>query len=86
MSGGNRSQVIKLAFSPPASAPTQIVQTAASGIGIPASRQNFPNRTAQSPSSEPTDKSIPPVKMIGVIASASRPISHECRKISHALS
>ena len=86
MSGGNRSHVINVALSPPPSAPTQIVQAAASGIDIPASRQNFPNKIAHKLNSEATDRSIPPVKMIGVIASASSPISHECRKMSQVLS
>src|SRR5471032_627944 len=86
MSGGKRSHVIKVALSPPPSAPTQNVQTAGSGIDIPASRQNFPNRIAHRLNNDATDKSIPPVKIIGVIASASRPISHECRKMSQVLS
>ena len=86
MRGGNRSRVIKAAFSPPASAPTPRVQSAATGIGRCASRQNLPNRMAHRPSNEPTDKSIPPARMIGVMASASSPISHECLRMSHELS
>ena len=86
ISGGNRSQVMSVALSPPASAPIPMVQAAASGMDIPASRQNLPNKIAHNPSSEPTDRSIPPVRMIGVITSASRPISTECRMMSKVLS
>jgi len=82
MSGGNRSHVMSDALMPPASAPMPSVQAAASGIGIPASRHSLPKRIAHNPSSEPTDRSIPPVRMTGVIASASRPISTECRRMS----
>jgi len=75
MSGGNFSFVINHAFSPPAAAPIASAQTAAATGGMPASRQNFPKRIAHSPSSEPTDKSMPPVRTIGVMTSASSPIS-----------
>ena len=37
----------------------------------------IPNRTAHRPIIEPTDRSIPPVRITGVMATASRPISTE---------
>jgi len=62
-----------------------LVNTAANGHASAASRQSFPKHTAHSPSSEPTDRSIPPVRITGVITSASRPISTENLMISRAL-
>src|ERR1022692_1261066 len=44
-------------------------------MGHPPSRHSPPNTTAESPMTEPTDKSMPPVTMIGVSASASSPSS-----------
>ena len=38
----------------------------------------MPNNTAHRPIIEPTDRSMPPVRITGVIATASRPISTEC--------
>ena len=84
ISGGRRSPVMSAAFNPPASAPMTSVHAAATGTGRPASRHSLPNRIAHSPSSEPTDRSMPPVRMIGVIASASRPISTEWRTMSNS--
>ncbi len=85
ISGGSFSRVIKAAFSPPAAAPITRVQRAASHGGNPASRQSFPKEIAQSPRSEPTDRSMPPVRMIGVITRASKPSSTLKRIISSAL-
>ena len=75
ISGGRFSLVISTAFSSPATHPNTSAAPAAAGIGQPPSRHSTPNTTAESPMMEPTDKSIPPVIMIGVIASASKPSS-----------
>ena len=75
ISGGRFSLVISTAFSSPAAHPNTSAAPAAAGIGQPPSRHSTPNTTAESPMIEPTDRSIPPVIMIGVIASASKPNS-----------
>ena len=59
----------------PREAAQQQGRAAAAAIGQPPSRHNTPNTTAESPMIEPTDRSMPPVIMIGVIASASSPNS-----------
>ena len=69
------SRVISTAFSAPPAQPSSSAAPAAAAIGQPPSRQSAPNTTAESPMMEPTDRSIPPVIMIGVSASASRPNS-----------
>ena len=84
ISGGNRNFVIIKALSVPPNTPTTKVKTIASGSGKCASRHNAPITTAESPIIEPTDKSIPPVIIIGVITSASKPISTAKRVISNA--
>lgn len=85
ISGGIRSRVISKPFIPPSSVATAITRTAATPTGIPASRQSFPSSTADSAISEPTDKSIPPVTITGVIASASSPTSTPSRCVSNRL-
>ena len=54
-------------------------------MGNPQSRQAAPKTTAASPIIEPTDKSIPPVIMTGVSASASSPSSTLSRMTSKKL-
>src|SRR5439155_18950879 len=85
ISGGNFSRVISHAFKPPAAAPTASALIAANQTGIPRSRQNLPNKIALNPSNDPTERSIPPVNMIGVITSASNPISVLSRSTSKRL-
>src|ERR1035441_9289569 len=75
ISGGRFSFVISTAFSDPARHPNSSAAPAAAATGQPPSRHSTPNTTAASPMMEPTDKSIPPVIIIGVSASASRPSS-----------
>src|SRR6185503_4038632 len=82
MSAGMRRRVISVAFSSPASPPIPSVATAATAIGRWASRHSLPNSTAERPMREPTDRSMPPVTITGVIASARRPISALSRTIS----
>ena len=57
----------------------------ASGMGTPASRHRAPNTTAARPIIDPTERSIPPVMMMGVKARARRPTSTASRVISMAL-
>src|SRR4051812_41415793 len=54
-------------------------------MGSPASRQSLPKRTADSPISEPTERSMPPLTITDVSATASRPISTLRRSTSNAL-
>ena len=54
-------------------------------MGSPRSRHAAPMTTADRPSSDPTDRSIPPVTITGVKARASRPISTLARATSAAL-
>ncbi len=54
-------------------------------IESPPSRQSLPKTTAERPISEPTDRSMPPVVITGVKATASRPISTLRRSTSNAL-
>src|SRR5260370_2388490 len=75
ISGGRFSLVISTAFSIPARHPNSRAAPTAAGIGHPPSRHRTPSTTAERPIMDPTDKSIPPVIMIGVIASASKPNS-----------
>ena len=86
MSGGSDIRVMSTAFSPPPSAPTPIAPSAASHGESSASFQNIPNATAQRPMSEPTERSMPAVRMMGVITSASSPISTDCRTMFATLS
>src|ERR1019366_2687778 len=75
ISGGRFSFVISTAFSDPARHPNSSAAPAPPPTGQPPSRHSTPNTTAASPMMEPTDKSIPPVIIIGVSASASKPSS-----------
>src|SRR6185295_7792315 len=75
ISGGMRSPVINAAFSNPARPPAASVRSAAIPTGIPASRNILPNSTAERAMRDPTERSMPPVTMTGVIASASNPTS-----------
>src|SRR5690242_10450181 len=84
MSGGKPRRVIMSTLSPPPASPTSSVSAIATGMGAPPSRQSAPNTTAASPIIEPTDRSIPPVTMIGVSASASSPTSTARRVTSNA--
>src|SRR5437868_4195092 len=85
MSGGKPSRVIITALSAPPAVPNSSVSTTASGSGTWASRQSAPSTTAASPIIEPTDRSMPPVMMTGVSASASSPTSTPSRATSNAL-
>ncbi len=86
MSGGKRKPPMSSALRPPPRAPTPSVATAAKPMGKPRSRHIMPNSTAESPMSEPTLRSMPPVTITGVNARAKRPISTIRRTISKALS
>jgi hypothetical protein len=86
MRGGIRSRVMMSALSPPPATPTPTAASAAAPTGQPASRHSFPSTTATSPRSDPTDRSMPPVMMTGVTASANRPISTDSRPTSSAFS
>ena len=57
---------------PPPNSPTASVATIANHSGMPASRQSPPITTAAKPIIEPTERSMPPVIMIGVITNASK--------------
>src|SRR6185436_11917725 len=85
ISGGALSLVIIAAFSAPPNNPTMSVIAIATGIDRPASRQRPPMTTADRPIIEPTERSIPPVMMIGVMINARSPISTLRRVISKAL-
>src|SRR5436190_4655292 len=84
ISGGALSFVIIAALSAPPSSPTTSVIAIATGIDRPASRQSPPMTTADSPIIEPTERSMPPVMMIGVMIRARRPISTLSRVTSNA--
>ena len=80
-----RRRVTRNPFKAPATAPTSNVNGAATTTGIPRSRQNAPNRTADRPIKEPTERSMPPPTITGVNATASRPISTLSRRTSKPL-
>src|ERR1051326_248279 len=75
MIGGIPSRVIKSALSAPPAKPSANTTSAAAKTGIPPSRHTVPNTTAERPIMDPTDRSMPPVIITGVSASASRPSS-----------
>ena len=75
ISGGDLRRVIITAFSAPPNSPTASVAMIANHSGMPASHQSPPITTAAKPIIEPTERSIPPVIIIGVITNASKPIS-----------
>src|SRR5579884_3095071 len=85
MIGGISSLVISAALSAPPAAPVASASAAAAGMGRPPSRQAAPKMTAARPIMEPTERSMPPVIITGVVASASRPSSTESRAISKKL-
>src|SRR5713101_8003484 len=82
ISGGRLSRAITTAFNAPPAHPRSSVMTAASGIDRCQSRQADPNTTAARPIIDPTERSMPPVMMMGVSASASNPSSTLNRIIS----
>src|SRR5262245_22731218 len=84
MSGGNLKRAMSAALSAPPAIPMTSVAPTAIGNGKPTSCHRNPNATAERPIIDPTERSIPPVTMIGVSASASRPISTLRRVISNA--
>src|SRR5690349_11210727 len=84
ISGGMPSAAINVALSAPPAQPTASAVAAAAGAGHPQSRDAAPNITAASPIIAPTDRSMPPVTTIGVIATASRPTSTLTRITSNA--
>src|SRR5919198_1583822 len=75
MSGGMSSAEINAAFRTPPAHPASKATAAAAPIGRLQSRYAAPKTTAARPIMAPTDRSIPPVTRIGVIATASRPTS-----------
>ena len=85
ISGGNLSRVIITALSAPPATPSSSVSAITSGSAKPSSRHSAPSTTAESPIIEPTDRSMPPVMMIGVSARDSNPSSTASRVISNAL-
>src|SRR5262245_948765 len=75
ISGGSWNREINAAFSAPAAQPAARLTTTAATTGTFQSRQAAPNNTAEKPITAPTDRSIPPVTRIGVIATARSPTS-----------
>src|SRR5262245_52069468 len=75
MSGGRFSPATSTALSAPPAQPTISASAAAIGIASSQSRYAAPSTTADRPIIEPTDRSIPPVTMTGVSATASSPSS-----------
>src|SRR5690349_3546893 len=86
MSGGTLRRVITAALTRPATQPSRSAAPAAAGMGQWPSRQRDPKITAERAIVDPTERSMPPVIMIGVIASASRPSSTESRTTSKKFS
>src|SRR5215475_9135253 len=84
--GGISRRVISAAFNAPPRHPVRSARSAAIGMGNPASRHAAPNTIAASAIMEPTERSMPPVMMIGVMASDSRPSSTLRRTISKKFS
>src|SRR6266478_5080214 len=82
ISGGRLSRAIARAFNAPPAHPSSSATTVASGIDRCQSRQAAPKTTAARPIIEPTERSMPPVMMTGVNASASNPSSTLNRIIS----
>ena len=71
---GDKPTTTRVPFSAPASAPTATAAPQATGSGQPCC-QSTPIVTEQSATIEPTDRSIPPVKIMAVMTIASVPIS-----------
>src|SRR3954468_47427 len=84
ISGGMPSAAISVALSAPPAHPAASAAAAAPGAAPPQPRDAAPNITAASPIIAPTDRSMPPVTTIGVIATASRPTSTLTRITSKA--
>src|SRR3954452_10902117 len=84
ISGGMPSAAISVALSAPPPHPAPSPAAAAAGADQPQSREAAPNITAASPIIAPTDRSMPPVTTIGLIATASRPTSTLTRITSKA--
>src|SRR5216684_5414493 len=82
ISGGRLSRAIATAFNAPPAHPSSSATTAASRIDRCQSRHAAPKTTAARPIIEPTERSMPPVMMTGVSASASNPSSTLNRIIS----
>src|SRR5215469_9906410 len=85
MRGGRLRPPIKTPFRNPQAHPTNKLIAIAAGKGVCRSRQRDPNTTAHSARIEPTDKSMPPVMMIGVTANESSPSSTLSRITSNKL-
>src|SRR5437588_979944 len=83
MSGGSPRPPIRIPFRSPQLHPASKVRTIAIGKGTWASRQSTPNTTEHNASIDPTDKSMPPVMMMGVSASESSPSSTLSRTTSN---
>src|SRR5659263_88378 len=80
MNGGTRSLVMARPDKQPDSAPMARAQTMPSGMGNPRLTMNTPAITAQNVISTPTDRSMPEVMMMKVLAMASTPITVvDCR-------
>src|SRR5580698_8527971 len=75
INGGILRRVISAAFSAPPSDPVSRASAAATGMGRPASCHAAPKITAASAIMEPTERSMPPVITIGVMASDNKPNS-----------
>src|SRR5262249_43512419 len=80
--GGRWSREIRRAFRPPPARPVSRATDAAAGSESFQSLQAMPKTTAARPIIDPTDRSMPPVMMMGVSATASSPSSTLNRKIS----
>src|SRR5271170_5533195 len=73
--GGRFRREIAMAFNPPPRHPARSAAPAAAGSGKCQSCQAAPKMTAASAIMEPTERSMPPVTITGVMATASRPSS-----------
>src|ERR1700733_9514075 len=75
MSGGILRRVINAALSAPPRDPASRASAAAAGMGRPATCHAAPKITAASAIMDPTERSIPPVITMGVMASDNKPNS-----------
>ena len=77
MNGGRRPIVISAPFPRPQARPTTRPTAAAAAIGSPASCA-VPSATPASATIEPTDRSMPPVRITNVIPTATIPMNALC--------
>ena len=78
MNGGSAPLVTPSPFSAPIAAPASIAATTASGQGRP-SLSSVANSTEEQPRIDPTDRSMPPVRITNVIPMPRMPTIAICR-------